>query len=125
MPLFDFHCSSGHVTEKLAPFATEVISCACGEPARRAEVNRILFGFKGANGEKVSTFYEAASEAKHTYESTDDPAAKAATRPDIWRPAWYRARNALNDKVIQGADSDSWADPQPGKSAKEAQSLEI
>lgn len=119
MPLYTFHCLEGHVTEMLGPFSLELISCACGKPAQRAEVNRILFGFTGVRGETIAHYYEAASEAKHAHDSTDDPQAKAATRPDIWRPAFYRSRNKLQEKVLMGAESDAWVDPNPGKSERE------
>lgn len=121
MPLFEFRCSAGHYTERLQGFSgAEVIACACGEPASRVEVNRIMFNMPGRQGEKYAHYHEAASEAQYQHDKTDDPVAKAATRPDIWRPALTRSRNAMQEAVIWGKD-DRWADPNPGKSAKEVQ----
>ncbi len=41
MPLFDFVCSAGHVTEALRSSGTAAIDCACGEVAQRRSVNRV------------------------------------------------------------------------------------
>mgnify|MGYP001590476436 CR=1 FL=1 len=119
MPLYDFICPEGHVTERLGPFSLDLVACACGKPAHRAEVNRIMFGLNGARGERIQDYYDAAAEAKYAYESTDDPEARAATRPDIWRPAFTRARNKLYDKALIGVESERFADPDPHKSAAE------
>lgn len=46
MPRYDFRCRAGHTTERRASFETELISCPCGLPARRSEVNDIsVVGF--------------------------------------------------------------------------------
>lgn len=73
MPLFTFRCSADHETEKLAPRETEVIYCACGLPARRAEVNRIgVSGFARTPGKDVDfhqdyrRFTEASAEIDYT-----------------------------------------------------------
>lgn len=41
MPLYEFDCPAGHRTERLASRDTEVVYCACGEPARRQTVYRV------------------------------------------------------------------------------------
>lgn len=126
MPLYDFVCEREHVTERLAPFGCERTECfVCGKPATRVAVNRILVNMPGPKGELVKHYYEAASEAKDAYERTDDPVAKAATRPDIWRPAYTRARNKLQAAQIMGNEPDRWADPDPHKSAREVLAAEI
>ena len=118
--LYQFKCPAGHMTEKRQGFqGPGVIYCPCGEAAQRVAVNRVYVITPGPKGIRVSDYYEAASEAKDTYERTDDPQARAATRPDIWQPAWYRSRNKLQEQAIIGAESDCWADPNPGLSEKQ------
>ena len=124
MPFYDFTCISGHETERRASFEVSAIACpVCGEDAVRSPVNRVLFHLASPHGEKVTNYFEAASTAKDAYERTDDPAAKAATRPDIWRPAWTRARNKLHERHFFGVENDRFVDPNPGKSAREVQEI--
>ena len=120
MPLYVFTCPEGHATERLGPFSLELITCACGATASRSEVNRILFGLTQARGERIQDYYDAAREAQHVHDSTDDPALKAATRPDIWKPALQRAKTKLYDQRLFGVESERFVDPNPHRSAAEA-----
>lgn len=38
MPLYDFRCVQGHVSERLASMSTETVTCRCGQQARRQSV---------------------------------------------------------------------------------------
>ncbi len=38
MPMYEYRCREGHVTELLRPRTVEVVACACGAPAGRAQV---------------------------------------------------------------------------------------
>jgi hypothetical protein len=51
MPLYVFVCPDGHEAELLRPRTVELVSCACGQTARRREVNR--FGVSGFAGTPV------------------------------------------------------------------------
>ena len=45
MPLYEFGCPAGHVTEKrTTDYGLYVIACGCGLDAERSKVNRINFG---------------------------------------------------------------------------------
>ena len=42
MPLFDFICADGHITERLRPASVHEVVCPqCGAPAQRGEVNLV------------------------------------------------------------------------------------
>lgn len=80
MPLYQFSCPDGHVTERRVPsYDVQIIACACGEAASRASVNRINFGGYASTklGEAVDhndyrRFSEASAELDYTaakYES--------------------------------------------------------
>lgn len=38
MPLYDFRCASGHVTERLGNPSIESVACHCGQRAKRQSV---------------------------------------------------------------------------------------
>ncbi len=45
MPMYEFGCPAGHVTEKrTTDYGLYAITCACGLDASRSTVNRINFG---------------------------------------------------------------------------------
>ena len=47
MPVYDFTCQAGHRFTKRAGYDTDVASCVCGEPARRAAFYRPNFVVAG------------------------------------------------------------------------------
>lgn len=45
MPMYEFGCPAGHVTEKrVTDYGLYEIMCQCGQPAHRSTVNQINFG---------------------------------------------------------------------------------
>jgi hypothetical protein len=118
MPLYSFRCSDGHVTERLAGFDCRSTDChICGTEAFRAEVNRIIPRMASPRGENVRHYLEAAETLEYKHDHTDDPVAQAATRPDVWRPAFYRS----HAKLFEG--NDRWHEPQPHSTDKEVNAL--
>jgi hypothetical protein len=118
VPLYEFVCAGGHVTERLASFSCEATVCfTCNQQANRVQVNRIMPRIAAPKGERVAHYMEAAQEAMHAHDSTDDPVAKAQTRPDIHRPAYYRAM----EKTLIG--DDRWTEPRPHESDREVRAL--
>lgn len=123
MRFFDFICPDGHVTERRAPQGTTAIPCGCGREAQRSQVNRIGLAVKAAAGVPVAHYLEAAREAEHIHDSTDDPTVKAATRPDVWRPALQRAKTRIHEQALGIDDRMTWVDPRPKVSQREAAQL--
>ena len=83
MPIYDFACACGEVTEARAGYETSALPCACGRLAKRVAVYQSQYtitetGGKGiprlnnAKSEKgkyrVSDFVEASSEIAHEAE---------------------------------------------------------
>lgn len=119
MRFYDFTCPGGHTTERRAPQGTTAIPCGCGLDAQRSQVNRIGLAVKATVGVPVSHYYEAAREAQYIHDSTDDPTVKAATRPDVWRPALQRAKTRITEQALGIDDRTTWVDPRPKVTARE------
>lgn len=119
MPLYDFRCSAGHVTELRVEYGVEVVACACGQSAERERVFRIAGQMGRPQGTPIAHFAEAAQEAQHRHDSTDDPTVRAATRPDVWRPALQRAKTKQFDKAMGVSNETHWTDPRPKLSDKQ------
>jgi len=119
MRFYDFTCPDGHVTERRAPLGTTAIPCGCGQEAQRVQVNRIGLMVGRQAGVPVAHYLEAAQEAEYRHDRTDDPAAKAATRPDVWRPAKQRAKTRIHEQALGIDDQTTWVDPRPKVSQRE------
>ena len=100
MPLYDFTCPDGHVTEKRASYDTEAIPCACGQPAPRQfsppgiKVHKgpANWDIKTADGKwRLSHFKEAHAENAYFYEQREK-AGDPVQRPDLFKEAYARAR---------------------------------
>lgn len=75
MPLYDFRCSNGHVTEQRAGYDQSAIGCHCGTEAQRNPVNRLSvsgFAIQPMRSRPVglSQFIEAQGEMVRTAERT-------------------------------------------------------
>jgi hypothetical protein len=67
---------------------------------------------KTNTSEKLKHYAEAAAEMEHRYNSTDDPAIRAANPDLVWRPAKVRAEA----QMLAGAQT--WDHDRPEWSAK-------
>jgi putative FmdB family regulatory protein len=47
MPVYEFECSKGTVTERLAPVGTESIECPCCRKKAKKIISRFSFELKG------------------------------------------------------------------------------
>ena len=47
MPVYEFECPKGTVTERLVPMGTESIACPCCEKKARKNISRFSFELKG------------------------------------------------------------------------------
>lgn len=108
MPLYDFECDRGHVTESRQGFDTTSIPCRCGRLAGRVGVYRDQFihaetGPKGGKrnevprdeirlGQDVREYEEAVGEVAHAYSKIDDPTVK---KPDYFKIAKQRAKKIM------------------------------
>ena len=108
MPLYDYECDRGHVTESRQGMDIEFIPCRCGLPAERVQVYRNQFihaetGPKGGLknpvpvnemrlGRDVSEFEEASGEVAYAYAKEErDP-------PNLYAKAMDRVKK-INPKV--------------------------
>ena len=48
MPVYEFECSRGTVTERLVPMGTETISCPCCRKRAKKIISRFSFELKGS-----------------------------------------------------------------------------
>jgi hypothetical protein len=102
MPLYDYRCEEGHVTEGTYPVHVAVVSCPCGRLAARVAVNRgHMPGVSGfvptptrEHRLRLSHAIEAQHEIIHTAER------HGVQAPDLWAAA--QARIARGDvKAIE------------------------
>lgn len=83
MPLYDFCCINGHVTERRAGYDQSVLTCHCGDEARRSPVNRL----GGVNGFAITPMNQRPFpmgrfiEAQH--EMVDQAKRFGAEAPDV------------------------------------------
>jgi putative FmdB family regulatory protein len=47
MPVYEFECAHGTVTERLVPMGTETISCPCCRKKAKKIISRFSFELKG------------------------------------------------------------------------------
>ena len=115
MPLHDFRCAAGHVAERRVARGVEAVPCACGQEARRAVVEVFAQASRTPPGVPIAHYYEAAQEAQYAHDRTDDPLVRAQTRPEVWKPALYRARNKTREQALgfRREGDRTWADPRP------------
>lgn len=100
MPIFDFHCSCGRVTEAIRPASTETVPCACGEPARRTGVN-VGIGIVGPTTDTrgmYRRFSEATAELGHAAARHEQQTGRPAPVPNLWQAA----KRAAQARVAAG-----------------------
>ncbi len=121
MPLFDFVCSAGHVTEALRSSGVAVIDCACGEVAQRRSVNRVAAQIgaeadwsspvrdggkirKPVSERKVSLrqYREATEQLEYEHHRAEESAGQTLTQPELFQQARRKA-----DKLLAGGITDS------------------
>lgn len=90
MPLYDFRCAEGHLTERSAGFSVSEVDCpVCALPARRSEVNSIMHnGFAPTPTKERYVNLNRAIEAHH--ELIDQAERSHAVLPDFWQIAKER-----------------------------------
>jgi putative FmdB family regulatory protein len=115
MPLYDFECPAGHVTEKRAGLSDEAMPCPlCGESARRVPfyASQYINGETVAKGRskatrlgnvvdkhgryRVGLFQEASAEVAHTCDKAEKPI------PPLWEEAKKRVRQITGETVAKG-----------------------
>lgn len=98
MPLYEYVCREGHVTELLRPRDVAVVSCACGAAASREAVNHIgVTGFATVPRDQrnyrqnYGEYREAVAEVADHYE-TKQKRGDPAREPDYYSHAVTQAR---------------------------------
>ena len=111
MPLYDYCCGSGHVTEARRGRDCESILCpACGEEARRVAVyaEQTIIGETVAKGvssatragnikdkhgrTRVSLFQEASAEIDRAHQKREQEVGRELPSPSLYKEAMKRAR---------------------------------
>ena len=99
MPLYDYLCNQGHVTEKLVGGRVETIPCPlCGQDARRSEVCRVSYVIKNQSeriGKKYDRFKEASAEIDYTCKKFESET--NAKVPDLG--LWQKAKQAVKHEL--------------------------
>ena len=92
MPLYDFRCPEGHVTESRQGREVELISCPCGQPASRVSVYHFGIGGQPPPRYRVSEFQEAAQEANYYHGRMEESKGEPIPRIDVVNAAKQKAR---------------------------------
>lgn len=94
MPIYDFTCKCGEVTEARAGYDADALPCpACGQPAKRATVYRIAIGAKEKKY-RVSDVVEAGQELDYAYDRQEQREGQRAKRPSPYKAAMNKVRRA-------------------------------
>jgi len=92
MPLNDFRCACGLLTEAIRPSGTDSIACPCGRDARRIPPTR--FGITGPTTDlrgMYRRFTEATAEIDHAASKIEASTGQPVQTPDFWGQAKARA----------------------------------
>ena len=92
MPVFDFRCTSGHLTELRVSRDVVEIACGCGAKASKQSVYH--FGIGGVPPPRfaVSTYLEAAHEAEYYHGRMEEASGQRIERTDTLAVAKREAR---------------------------------
>ncbi len=110
MPLFDFDCGQGHLTERLCSRETAIIPCpVCGSPATRAAVNRIgVTGFARTPIDqrmvRMGAFNEASSELAYQHSKQTNVDGSEKPEPNLWQAAKSEAKRLMKLGVKDSTD---------------------
>ena len=109
MPLYEFRCAEGHVTERLASRDTELVSCPCGQAASRQSVYK--FGFTGFSRVPLDQrtydlrhVQEAGAELDYAESRQTDVEGKPQPSVNLWNEAKSRANQLQKLGVKDSAD---------------------
>ena len=105
MPLYEYACSAGHVTESRQGQGVVTIPCpCCDSPAQRQSVYRINIGAGMPTRYRVSEFQEAAQEANYYHGKMENDRGQELPRLPVANMAANEARKrgAKVGKVPKG-----------------------
>ncbi len=101
MPLYDFKCPSGHVTERLKGYGVESIPCPyCCAPAHRRGYNTVSVELREAATEvkdkdgrvNVTRFKEASEEVAYGYEKAEQREGVKIKSPNLYKAGLREAK---------------------------------
>lgn len=123
MPLYEFFCTAGHVTEALKSSGVSVIDCACGEPAQRRGFNRVAVSMGAEadwsspvrDGTRIRTpiaerripmrqYREATEQLAYEHERQEEAAQQPLPSPPLARIALARARKLQAAGITDSKD---------------------
>lgn len=110
MPLYEFRCEAGHVTERLVKSREEaLIYCACGLLSRRESVYRVgMTGFArtpvNQREIRMGAYNEASAELEYTHSRQTNIDGSLKPAPPLWQTAKQEARRLQKLGVKDSAD---------------------
>ena len=105
MPLYEYACSAGHVSESRQGLGVATIPCPCCDlPAQRQSVYRFAIGGERPTRYRLSEFQEAASEANYYHGKMENDRGRELPRVPVVNMAANEARKrgAKVGKVPRG-----------------------
>lgn len=94
MPLYDYRCDRGHVTEAIQPMDRGFIWCPwCDSPADRVAANRVAITAPEVDTRGMfRRFTEASAELDHAATRVEQSTGQAVKTPNYWLAAKQRAQ---------------------------------
>ena len=102
MPLYDYRCPRGHVTEAIQKMDRFLIACSvCSSPAHRVAANRVAVTLPEIDMRgKFRRYEEAVHEADHSAQKVAASTGQAPLPPPYWRMA-----KEISDTMIARGES--------------------
>lgn len=94
MPLYDYRCNSGHITEKLTVGRDNIPCPICGRLADRIKVYPVSFTFAPTQekiGTKYNRFQEASAEIDYTCRKFENETNTKVPDLNLWQKAKEQA----------------------------------
>ena len=109
MPVYNWLCGAGHVTEARAARDTELRSCPCGLPAARQSVYAIgVSGFARTPIDqrlvKIGAFQEASAELEYEHSRQTNVDGSERPTPPLWQAAKAEAKRLRKLGVQDSSD---------------------
>lgn len=94
MPLFEYLCSGGHVSERLLAEPEETLYCQCGRASVRIPSTFALLNPPTGAGlrNSFSLFQEATQEIDHHHTKAEATLEKPLPSPNLWKRAKHKAQ---------------------------------
>lgn len=93
MPLYDYRCVRGHVTESIQSVTCSVLACAvCQSPANRQAANRVAITAPEVDTRGMFRRFQDATHDLDHRASQREAQGETVTTPNFWKLAKQRAQ---------------------------------